>query len=146
MKTQPERPPESPDALLTRFASQSLPLKALSDWLDSKPSDRAQTGNECFGGDQQSAAKERKTALQEGWTLDDFNRLQSHVVTNMNEAGAYVGGDQAAYQRFVALSEKRSAMGCVDTARNEKEDALAEIGERRDYAAAVAFDPEADWQ
>lgn len=32
------------------------------------------------------------------------------------------------------------------SSRNAKEDALADIGVRRDYAAAVAFDPEADWQ
>jgi len=60
-------PTREPDALLTRFASQSPALRVLSDWLDMVHFDRQPLGfSDCFAEAEQAAAKERDLADRNG--------------------------------------------------------------------------------
>jgi hypothetical protein len=65
MKLRPERDPEPLYPLLSRFAAMSAPLRALSDWLDTRseqPAEAAATGGEIFTAEQQSEAEKRDRA------------------------------------------------------------------------------------
>lgn len=87
-------------------------------------------------------ARGLKAELQEGWTLDEYASLQNQIV--MMDRGQ-MPDDPAARERFVSISQMSQAMSRVDAVRDAKEAALEDIGQRRNYADATAFDPESDW-
>lgn len=87
-------------------------------------------------------ARGLKLTLQEGWTLDEFASLQNLIVRIDRQEAT---DDRTARARFQAISERSQAMSRVDSHRDALEADLEAIGVRRDYAAAVGFDPENGW-
>lgn len=71
----------------------------------------------------------------------EHQNARSHVVTNMNEAGAYVGGNQPVYDRFVELEGVAHYIGRVERYRDERIDYIR-VAMHDDVAN---FDPEAGW-
>lgn len=83
-------------------------------------------------------ARERKAALQEGWTVEEFASLQNLIMRiDRGEAP----DDPEARARFLAISERSRAMNAVDAFKGQRE---AEL-EAADRDGVMAFDPEAGW-
>lgn len=87
-------------------------------------------------------ARQYKAELQVGWTLDEFRSLQGLMV-RMERGEAQ--NDAASRERYFWISARSRAMSSVDEHRDKREAILEEIGARRDFNAAVEFDPEANW-
>lgn len=71
----------------------------------------------------------------------EHNAVRSHVVTNMNEAGAYTGGDQARFNRFIALEAVVAQVRSIEQFRDAQQDYIRNAM----HEAVAAFDPEAGW-
>lgn len=80
-------------------------------------------------------------AAKLGYSESEHNAVRSHVVTNMNEAGAYAGGDQALFDRFIELERVTSRIRMIETFRDAQQDFIRTA----DREAVAAFDPEAGW-
>ena len=78
---------------------------------------------------------------QTGFNDNEFHAVQSHVVTNLNQAGAYTGGDEAVYARFVALSETRARLSYIDAHRKTQIDFIRQANHQQ----VSEFDPTEGW-
>ena len=78
---------------------------------------------------------------QTGFNDNEFHAVQSHVVTNLNQAGAYTGGDEALYARFVALSETRARLSYIDAHRKTQIDFIRQANHQQ----VSEFDPTEGW-
>ena len=87
-------------------------------------------------------ARELKVIQQEGWTLEEYAYLQNLMV-RMDRGEA--PDDQASRERFLAIAMKSQAMSRIDAVRDRKEGELEEIGQRRDFDAAVYYEPNEGW-
>lgn len=87
-------------------------------------------------------ARELKAVQQDGWTVEEYAYLQNLIV-RMDRGEA--PDDQASRERFLAIAAKSQAMSRIDSVRDRKEGELEEIGQRRDFDAAVYYEPEAGW-
>lgn len=87
-------------------------------------------------------ARELKAIQQEGWTLEEYAYLQNLMV-RMDRGEA--PDDQASRERFLAIAMKSQAMSRIDSVRDRKEGELEEIGQRRDFDAAVYYEPNEGW-
>lgn len=87
-------------------------------------------------------ARELKAIQQEGWTLEEYAYLQNLMV-RMDRGEA--PDDQASRERFLAIAMKSQAMSRIDAVRDRKEGELEEIGHRRDFDAAVYYEPGEGW-
>lgn len=87
-------------------------------------------------------ARELKAVQQEGWTLEEYAYLQNLMV-RMDRGEA--PDDQASRERFLAIAMKSQAMSRIDAVRDRKEGELEEIGQRRDFDAAVYYEPGEGW-
>lgn len=78
------------------------------------------------------------------WSDDEFNAVQSHVVSNLNKAtGAYTGDRQDLYNRFVELSE---AQAMIATINRHRDQSIAYINAADTPRLMVEqFDPETGW-
>lgn len=87
-------------------------------------------------------ARELKAVQQEGWTVEEYAYLQNLMV-RMDRGEA--PDDQASRERFLAIAMKSQAMSRIDAVRDRKEGELEEIGQRRDFDAAVYYEPAEGW-
>lgn len=87
-------------------------------------------------------ARELKAVQQEGWTVEEYAYLQNLMV-RMDRGEA--PDDQASRERFLAIAVKSQAMSRIDAVRDRKEGELEEIGQRRDFDAAVYYEPGEGW-
>lgn len=87
-------------------------------------------------------ARELKAVQQEGWTVEEFAYLQNLIV-RMDRGEA--PNDDASRDRFLEIGRKSQAMSRIDQARDKKEGELEEIGQRRDFDAAVYYEPGDGW-
>lgn len=87
-------------------------------------------------------ARELKAVQQEGWTVEEYAYLQNLMV-RMDRGEA--PDDQASRERFLAIAVKSQAMSRIDAVRDRKEGELEDIGQRRDFDAAVYYEPGEGW-
>jgi len=80
-------------------------------------------------------------AAKAGYSDAEHDAVRSHVVTNMNAAGAYVGGDQAMFDRFIALETVTARVRRIERYRDERQDFIRSA----DREAVAAFEPAAGW-
>lgn len=80
-------------------------------------------------------------AAKAGYSDSEHDALRSHVVTNMNEAGAYVGGRQDLFDRFIALEAVTGLVRRIEIFRDLRQDFVRSA----DREAVAAFEPEAGW-
>lgn len=80
-------------------------------------------------------------AAKAGYSDNEHDALRSHVVTNMNAAGAYVGGDQALFDRFIALETVTGLVRRIEIFRDARQDFVRAA----DRDAVAAFEPESGW-
>ena len=76
-----------------------------------------------------------------GFNDNEFHAVQSHVVTNLNQAGGYTGGDESLYARFVALSETRARLSYIDAHRKTQIDFIRQANHQQ----VSEFDPTEGW-
>lgn len=76
-----------------------------------------------------------------GWDGDEFAALQGYVVSHLNESGAFVGSDAAAFERFMRLSDAQRRERAIEIVRDEKQDHIRAAG----HEAVAMFDVSADW-
>ena len=80
-------------------------------------------------------------AAKAGYSDNEHDALRSHVVTNMNEAGAYVGGRQDLFDRFIALEGVTGLVRRIEMYRDERQDFIRSA----DRDAVAAFEPSVGW-
>lgn len=80
-------------------------------------------------------------AAKVGYSDAEHIFVHSHVVTNMNEAGAYVGGRQDLFDRFIELEAVTSRIRRIEMHRDERQDFIRSA----DREAVAAFDPSQGW-
>ena len=80
-------------------------------------------------------------ACKQGYSENEHNAVRSHVVTNMNEAGAYIGGDQGLFDRFIRLEAVVAKVRLIETYRDAQQDYIRSAM----HAEVAAFDPGAGW-
>lgn len=110
MRTQKEPPRERPERMLTRLASASPYLLALSDWLDLPPEarngDGPSQGKEAFTAEQQERAKARDLADRRAMAGRDILarepeafELQGRNIFNWHAETAWRGGGARAWMQ-----------------------------------------------
>tara|TARA_R110000868_G_scaffold300642_3_gene561094 strand:- start:5922 stop:6974 length:1053 start_codon:yes stop_codon:yes gene_type:complete len=80
-------------------------------------------------------------AAKSGYSDNEHDAVRSHVVTNMNEAGAYVGGRQDLFDRFIELETVTGLIRRIEIYRDERQDFIRSA----DRDAVAAFEPAAGW-
>jgi hypothetical protein len=86
-------------------------------------------------------ATELIAAAKAGYSDNEHDAVRSHVVTNMNEAGAYVGGRQDLFDRFIELETVTGLIRRIEMHRDERQDFIRSA----DREAVAAFEPAAGW-
>lgn len=79
-----------------------------------------------------------------GWTDDEYNAVQAHVVSNLAKStGAYTGGQQAIYDRFMAMEAAKQRVNGFRVHRDQCTDYLNAADTPR--VMVEQFDPDAGW-
>jgi hypothetical protein len=80
-------------------------------------------------------------AAKVGYSDAEHDAVRSHVVTHMNEAGAYVGGNQALFDRFIELESLTARVRRIEIYRDQRQDFIRSA----DREAVASFEPETGW-
>ena len=80
-------------------------------------------------------------AAKVGYSDAEHDAVRSHVVSNLNEAGAYVGGNQALFDRFIELESLTARVRRIEIYRDQRQDFIRSA----DREAVASFEPETGW-
>jgi hypothetical protein len=86
-------------------------------------------------------ATELIAAAKAGYSDSEHDAVRSHVVTNLNEAGAYVGGNPKLFDRFIELETVTARIRRIEIYRDERQDFIRSA----DREAVASFDPSQGW-
>lgn len=78
---------------------------------------------------------------QTGWNQAEFNAVQSHIVTHLDGAGSYVGGNSDLYSRFVTLSDVQAKLRYIEMHRDDQISFIRQANHQQ----VSEFDPTEGW-